>query len=127
MTFRQHVANTSWLEDRNATRRAAGLAMSSVDVFRSTDESVQAFASVRNAVAGSEPKDGYWHTLEIQKDSLPKEFTSAHVPVLIEVKSGSPNKYELEKETGQMHLDRVLHSAVFYPGDYGSGAGCLNI
>ena len=36
-------------------------------------------------------------------------------------------RYELEKETGQMHLDRVLHSAVFYPGDYGSGAGCLNI
>merc|ERR1719375_2865215 len=48
-----------------------------------------------------------------------KTFTNEHVPVLIEVKSGSPNKYELEKETGQMELDRVLHSAVFYPGDYG--------
>ena len=56
MTFRQHVANTSWLEDRNATRRAAGLAMSSVDVFRSTDESVEekkvVACSTRRIVAG---------------------------------------------------------------------------
>merc|ERR1711871_1411463 len=37
----------------------------------------------------------------------------------IEVKGGSPNKYEIDKETGQLMLDRVLHSAVYYPGDYG--------
>jgi inorganic pyrophosphatase len=89
-----------------------------MDVFRSTDESVQAFAAVRNAVAGSKPEDGHWRTAEVQKRSS-KTFTNEHVPVLIEVKSGSPNKYELEKENGQMVLDRVLHSAVFYPGDYG--------
>jgi inorganic pyrophosphatase len=93
--------------------------MPSVDAFRSTDESVQAFASVRNNVAGSEPSDGSWRTLQVQNERGMKSFTKEHVPVLIEVKCGSPNKYELEKETGQMVLDRVLHSAVFYPGDYG--------
>merc|ERR1719482_1480125 len=38
---------------------------------------------------------------------------------MIEVTRGSTNKYEVEKETGQLMLDRVLHSAVYYPGDYG--------
>ena len=32
---------------------------------------------------------------------------------------GSRNKYELDKTTGVMKLDRVLYSAVHYPGDYG--------
>jgi inorganic pyrophosphatase len=93
--------------------------MAGMDVFRSTDESVQAFASVRLSVAGSQPSDGYWRTSEVMKKGAVKSFTNEHVPVLIEVKSGSPNKYELEKDNGQMVLDRVLHSAVFYPGDYG--------
>jgi inorganic pyrophosphatase len=41
------------------------------------------------------------------------------VPVLVEVPRGTPNKYELEKDWGLLALDRVLHSSVFYPGDYG--------
>eukprot|EP00742_Colponemidia_sp_Colp-10_P004059 GILJ01004330.1.p1 GENE.GILJ01004330.1~~GILJ01004330.1.p1 ORF type:complete len:647 (+),score=118.97 GILJ01004330.1:2203-4143(+) len=44
---------------------------------------------------------------------------SGVVPVVIEVPRGSPNKYELHKDTGLLSLDRVLHSSVFYPGDYG--------
>jgi inorganic pyrophosphatase len=40
-------------------------------------------------------------------------------PVVIEIPKGSKNKYELEKETGLLRLDRVLHSAVYYPADYG--------
>jgi len=40
-------------------------------------------------------------------------------PVMIEVTRGCLNKYEVEKETGQLMLDRVLHSALYYPGDYG--------
>jgi inorganic pyrophosphatase len=32
---------------------------------------------------------------------------------------GSKNKYELDKETGLLRLDRVLYSAVHYPADYG--------
>jgi inorganic pyrophosphatase len=34
-------------------------------------------------------------------------------------RKGSKNKYELDKETGLLKLDRVLYSAVHYPADYG--------
>jgi inorganic pyrophosphatase len=40
-------------------------------------------------------------------------------PVIIEIPNGSKNKYELDKETGLLRLDRVLYSAVHYPADYG--------
>ena len=40
-------------------------------------------------------------------------------PVVIEIPKGSKNKYELDKETGLLRLDRVLYSAVYYPADYG--------
>jgi inorganic pyrophosphatase len=40
-------------------------------------------------------------------------------PVVIEIPKGSKNKYELDKETGLLRLDRVLYSAVYYPSDYG--------
>jgi inorganic pyrophosphatase len=39
--------------------------------------------------------------------------------VVIEVPMGSKNKYELDKETGLLRLDRVLYSAVHYPANYG--------
>jgi len=38
---------------------------------------------------------------------------------VIEIPSGSRNKYELDKDSGLFRLDRVLYSAVHYPGDYG--------
>ena len=40
-------------------------------------------------------------------------------PVIVEIPKGSTNKYELDKETGLLRLDRVLYSAVYYPADYG--------
>lgn len=39
--------------------------------------------------------------------------------MIVEIPRGSRNKYELHKETGLIRLDRLLYSAVFYPGDYG--------
>lgn len=39
--------------------------------------------------------------------------------VIVEIPKGSRNKYELDKETGAIMLDRVLHSPFFYPVDYG--------
>jgi len=41
------------------------------------------------------------------------------IRVLIEIPRGSRNKYEFDKETGRIKLDRVLHSSVTYPADYG--------
>ncbi|TFJ83379.1 hypothetical protein NSK_005311 [Nannochloropsis salina CCMP1776] len=41
------------------------------------------------------------------------------VPVFIEVSKGSRMKYEWDSNVGLLRLDRVLHSAVFYPFDYG--------
>jgi inorganic pyrophosphatase len=46
--------------------------------------------------------------------NLPAEFRS-----IIEIPMGSSVKYELDKETGLMKLDRILYSAVYYPANYG--------
>jgi inorganic pyrophosphatase len=40
-------------------------------------------------------------------------------PVFIEIPMGSKLKYELDKGTGLLRVDRVLHSAVHYPANYG--------
>ena len=39
--------------------------------------------------------------------------------VIVEINKGSKNKYEIDKETGVIALDRVMHSAQDYPFDYG--------
>lgn len=55
-----------------------------------------------------------WHDIYIDDMLIEKDF-----PVVIEVPKGSKNKYELDKETGLLKLDRVLYSAVYYPANYG--------
>jgi len=47
-----------------------------------------------------------------------QEFPSV-VEVVVEIPSGSRNKYEFDERAGVMRLDRVLSSAVFYNFDYG--------
>ena len=54
-----------------------------------------------------------WHDLPAGQN--PPEIVTA----VIEIPSGSRNKYELDKASGMLKLDRVLFSAVHYPGDYG--------
>ena len=41
------------------------------------------------------------------------------VEALIEIPLGSRNKYEKDKATGRIHLDRVLYAAMIYPAEYG--------
>ena len=41
------------------------------------------------------------------------------VHALIEIPLGSKNKYELDKSTGRILLDRVLYAAMIYPAEYG--------
>jgi inorganic pyrophosphatase len=54
-----------------------------------------------------------WHDVEIGSDA-PAEFQA-----LIEIPKGSKVKYELDKETGLIRVDRVLYSSVIYPANYG--------
>jgi inorganic pyrophosphatase len=54
-----------------------------------------------------------WHDVT-PGEGLPAEFTA-----VIEIPMGSSVKYELDKETGMLRLDRVLYSAVYYPANYG--------
>ena len=44
---------------------------------------------------------------------------------VIEIPGGSRNKYELDPETGQIFLDRMLFTATRYPADYGFIEGTL--
>jgi inorganic pyrophosphatase len=55
-----------------------------------------------------------WHDTYVDDTIVATAF-----PVIIEIPKGSKNKYELDKETGLLRLDRVLYSAVHYPADYG--------
>lgn len=54
-----------------------------------------------------------WHDVT-PGEGLPAEFTT-----VIEIPMGSSVKYELDKETGMIRLDRILYSAVYYPANYG--------
>jgi inorganic pyrophosphatase len=54
-----------------------------------------------------------WHDVT-PGSGLPIEFAS-----VIEIPMGSSVKYELDKETGLLKLDRILYSAVYYPANYG--------
>src|ERR1044072_8310903 len=55
-----------------------------------------------------------WHDSYIDDAVIATAF-----PVVIEIPKGSKNKYELDKDTGLLRLDRVLFSAVHYPANYG--------
>ncbi len=54
-----------------------------------------------------------WHAVRVG-DNAPTS-----VNAVIEIPQGSKAKYELDKETGLLKLDRVLFSAVHYPANYG--------
>jgi inorganic pyrophosphatase len=55
-----------------------------------------------------------WHDTYVDDAQVATSF-----PAVIEIPKGSKNKYELDKETGLLRLDRALYSAVYYPADYG--------
>jgi inorganic pyrophosphatase len=54
-----------------------------------------------------------WHDVSIGEKS------PALVPVIIEVPKGSKVKYELDKSSGLIIVDRILFSSVVYPANYG--------
>ena len=52
-------------------------------------------------------------------DVAPGAAPRDELNMIVEIPRGSRNKYELHKESGLIRLDRLLYSAVYYPGDYG--------
>ncbi len=54
-----------------------------------------------------------WH------DVNPARITPDDFIAVIEIEKGSKNKYELDKETGAIILDRILYTSTHYPANYG--------
>ena len=55
-----------------------------------------------------------WHDVE-----LPRYLENDPIPAIIEIPTGSKVKYELDKASGLLLVDRILFSAVHYPANYG--------
>lgn len=54
-----------------------------------------------------------WH------DINPKRISAEDFVAVVEIPKGSKNKYELDKETGLITLDRILYTSTHYPANYG--------
>ena len=54
-----------------------------------------------------------WHDIE------PERISRKQFDAVIEISKGSKMKYELDKETGMLRLDRVLYTSTHYPANYG--------
>jgi inorganic pyrophosphatase len=54
-----------------------------------------------------------WHDVELPR------YVEDPVPAIIEIPTGSKVKYELDKKSGLLLVDRILFSAVHYPANYG--------
>ena len=54
-----------------------------------------------------------WHSIS------PKRITPDDFMCVIEISKGSKKKYELDKETGFLMLDRILYTSTHYPANYG--------
>lgn len=54
-----------------------------------------------------------WHDID-ESRITPEKFSA-----VIEISKNSKNKYELDKQTGLLKLDRILHTSTHYPANYG--------
>ena len=54
-----------------------------------------------------------WH------DISPERIAPDAFMAVIEIEKGGKNKYELDKETGALLLDRILYTSTRYPANYG--------
>ena len=57
--------------------------------------------------------------MNIWHDISPKRIKKDRFYAVIEISKGGKNKYELDKETGMLKLDRVLFTSTHYPANYG--------
>ncbi|MBQ6867716.1 MAG: inorganic diphosphatase, partial [Clostridia bacterium] len=54
-----------------------------------------------------------WHDID------PSSVTPSKFMAVVEIPSGSKKKYELDKRTGLLRLDRILYTSTHYPANYG--------
>lgn len=57
--------------------------------------------------------------MNILHDISPKEISSESFTAVIEISKGSKVKYELDKATGMLRMDRILYTSTHYPASYG--------
>lgn len=57
--------------------------------------------------------------MNLLHDITPGKNIPQEINVIVEIEKGSKNKYELDKETGLIKLDRVMYTSQDYPFDYG--------
>ena len=57
--------------------------------------------------------------MNIWHDISPELITPERFMAVIEIKKGGKNKYEMDKATGMLRLDRVLYTSTHYPANYG--------
>lgn len=57
--------------------------------------------------------------MNIWHDIAPERITAQKFEAFIEIPKGCKAKYELDKETGLLRLDRVLYTSTVYPANYG--------
>ena len=74
------------------------------------------FAKVYNVISyilEATNMSNIWH------DMNPKRITPIDFECVIEITKGSKKKYELDKESGFLRLDRILYTSTHYPANYG--------
>ena len=57
--------------------------------------------------------------MNVLHDISPERVKTDEFVAVIEIPMGSKNKYELDKETGLLRLDRILYTSTHYPQNYG--------
>ncbi|HIT78270.1 MAG TPA: inorganic diphosphatase [Candidatus Limihabitans stercoravium] len=57
--------------------------------------------------------------MNIWKDINPKRISPEEFVAVVEISKGSKKKYEMDKETGMLILDRILYTSTHYPANYG--------
>jgi inorganic pyrophosphatase len=71
------------------------------------------FVQNYSKVIEEQPHMNIWHDLSADRVK-PNDFTA-----VIEIAKGSKVKYELDKDTGMIVMDRILHTSTQYPANYG--------
>lgn len=71
------------------------------------------------APEGTNAKKGMGIIMNIWHDIAEDRISPDHFAAVIEISKGSKNKYELDKQTGMMRLDRILYTSTHYPVNYG--------